>query len=108
LRVQRRKRLSGFVLYAAILSAIAAWFAFFMPARFVSSEALNSAPDLIDHDSHSGTIILRAGGEGCRRLSFDNGTGALQDGGVGKCVDTNPSANSTEARMRGVRDAFRR
>jgi hypothetical protein len=107
-RAQRRRKLLGFAIYVAIISATVAWFAFLMPSDSLNSEATVPAPDA-DHDSHySGKIVVRADGGGCRRLSFDNGTGALQDGGVAACKDTNSATNSTESRMREIRGAFRK
>jgi hypothetical protein len=106
-RVQRRKKLFGFAIYVAIISATVAWFAFLMPPDFSNSEATES-PDA-DHDSrYSGKIVLREWGGGCRRLSFDNDTGALQDRGVAACKDTSSATNSTEGRMKEIRGAFRK
>ena len=55
-----------------------------------------------------GAIVMREGGSGqCRRLAFDNATGVMSAESVGACVESPaPGMNSTEGRMRAIRETF--
>jgi len=58
--------------------------------------------------SHTGVITIRTGSGGqCRRVQFDNSTGAFLEEESGECRPQGGSGtNSTEGRMNSIRDAF--
>jgi hypothetical protein len=112
MRVSRRNNwvgISGLIVCAALLSLMIVALAFgFFP--LASIEALRqSPPDAVGQGGrYSGVIVIPSGiARQCRRLQFDNNTGAFHETGSGECRDEPTQApNSTEGRMNAIRDAF--
>ncbi len=65
----------------------------------LSARAPHPAPDM-----HSGSIIILSGDpRACRRLKFDNVTGAIKDEGMGPCMESGPGVAE---RLGQVSDSF--
>ena len=105
---RQRSTVFGFAVYAAFLIAAVAWFALYQfPQSSVVELAKAPTKEAAQEGHFTGTIVMPGGGDGgCRQLSFDNGTGGLQEQAPQGCRNRASSANSTEGRMSIIRDAF--
>jgi hypothetical protein len=103
-RSGRRGNVGGLALYATFLAAAVLWFVYYFPQS--STDGRNSQNTMAAQESpYVGKIVVPGGG-GCRRLTFDNRDGAVQEGDASLCKDAAQGANSTETRMNAIRDAF--
>lgn len=58
-------------------------------------------------ERYAGTVLIPDSASGrCRRLQFDNNTGALRETKQTPCRDETPAENSTQGRINAIRDAF--
>jgi hypothetical protein len=106
---QNRLGVSGLAAVGVLLLAAIVMLAFGSDAPPTAGVPRQSAADApFDANRNSGSIVLRQGVDGqCRRLQFDNGTGALRQQGPEECkTQTTPGPNSTEGRMNAIRGAF--
>jgi len=105
---RKRRAVLAFAAYAGFAIAALAWFAFFsFPGARVDPPppATADAPDPVDH--YAGSVLIPVGtGHRCRQIAFNNNNGSLQEAGVSSCQDSIPGANSTEGRMKAIRNAF--
>jgi len=102
-RSGRGGNVGGLVLYAALLAAAVVWFAYYFPQSSTVGRGAQNNP-AAQQSPYVGKILLPGGG-GCRRLTFDNRDGAVQEGDASQCKDAQ-GTNSSEGRINAIRDAF--
>jgi hypothetical protein len=90
----------GILLVASVAAYFAlSYFNLTHVALGLSPRAPRLAPDM-----HSGSIIILSGDpRACRRLKFDNTTGAIKDEGMGPCAESGPGVAE---RLGQVSDSF--
>jgi hypothetical protein len=91
-------------LYAAFLAAAVLWFAYYLPQSSTDQRTPDAAA--AQESRYVGKIVLPGGG-GCRRLTFDNRDGAVEESDVSRCKAAQ-GTNSSEGRINAIRDAFSR
>ncbi len=103
---RKRRALLGLAAYAAFALAALAWFTFFsFPGTQVDAPHSADSTGPVDH--YAGSVLIPVGsGNRCRQLAFDNNSGNLQEVGVSSCQQSVPGTNSTEGRMKAIRNSF--
>jgi hypothetical protein len=106
---RRRNKLAiaGLVVYVGALVAAVTLFVLNQFPRTEMEQARQAAAAAVAAERRSGTVVIPTNVAGrCRRLEFDNITGALREGATGLCSDGAGSGNSTQGRMSAIRDSF--
>jgi len=101
-------KVSGFAVFALVLSAIGAGFLLYELSQSPIEEVRKVAAGDPEPGGHTtGSILMRGGADGaCRHLRFDNATGSFKQDVDTACDNKAPATNSTEGRMNAIRDAF--
>jgi hypothetical protein len=99
---------AGMIVYAGCLAVAIAFFVENQMSRTAVQRVRQAEADAAAQESrYTGTIVIPAGMAGrCRRMEFDNITGALRESGASVCRDEQPLGNSTQGRVSAIRDAF--
>ena len=100
--------IASLTLYAATLVVGVTWFVLNQIRRAEVEDAQRAAALAIANaQRYTGTVVIpvRTTGE-CRRLAFDNVTGALRERATGSCNDDAVDINSTQGRISAIRDSF--
>jgi hypothetical protein len=105
---RKRSTAFGLAIYATFLIAAIAWLALYQFPQSSVVELAKAPTKEADREGHfTGTIVMPGGGDGgCRQMTFDNGTGGLQEQAPQGCRSRPSNANSTEGRMNIIRESF--
>jgi hypothetical protein len=99
--------IAALIVYAGALVAAMTLFAFHQFFRTEIEEARQAAAAAVATERRSGIVMIPGKLAGrCRRLEFDNITGALREGATGPCRDSATAGNSTQGRMSAIRESF--
>jgi hypothetical protein len=105
-RRRDKTAIAGLVIYAGCLAIAVMWFVEYRLGH-TADEARGGPGGVAADNRYVGTILIPGGPNGlCRRIEFDNITGALREGAAATCTDDSPLDNSTEGRVGAIRDAF--
>jgi hypothetical protein len=107
-RHHNKAAIAGLVVYAGCLVAAVALFIENRISAALLEQARKAEADAGPPESrYAGIIMIPTGVSGrCRRMEFDNITGALREGGASPCREEQPAGNSTQGRIGAIRDAF--
>ncbi len=96
------------VLCAAFLLAAFIFYFWDQISPYSGDPTLRSEQDAAERQrQYAGTIKIPEGVIGrCRRLKFDNATGAVEEGDAGPCHDDTPPPMPAEERLNSIRDSF--
>ena len=101
---RRRSKIAiaGLSIYAVALAVAVTWFIMYRTGPE------HRSADGVPENRYTGTILIPNGADGlCRRLAFDNNTGALRQRSSGSCdTDDGTTGNSTMGRMTAIRESF--
>jgi hypothetical protein len=99
--------IAAVAIYAGALVAAVMLFVSSQFARTEIEDARQAAGAAGVTEHRSGTVVIPTKlATRCRRLEFDNITGALREGPTGLCGDGTTAGNSTQGRMSAIRDSF--
>jgi hypothetical protein len=98
----------GLIVYAGCLVAAVALFVENRISAALVEQARKAEADAGPLESrYAGVIMIPTSVAGrCRRMEFDNITGALREGVASACRDEPLAGNSTQGRISAIRDAF--
>jgi hypothetical protein len=104
-----RLAVTGLTLYAAGLVAAITFFVVNQTSKAAMERAHQAETEAAElAKRYAGSIVLPDASGRCRRLAFDNNTGAFREGPLTACRDETPGENSTQGRINAIRDAFAR